>query len=159
MTTFQQPLFGAPQQATTTDDYYTPKWLFDALGLHFDLDVACPPDGPPYTPCDNYFTMTDDGLVQPWHGLVWMNPPYSKPSPWVIKFLEHGNGVALPPNTRSKWYFQLWNSEAQVVSFDLKFERPGETKPVGPGMFGTSLWALGQEATSALNKAKLGKVR
>ena len=23
----------------TSDDYYTPKWIFDAIGLEFDLDV------------------------------------------------------------------------------------------------------------------------
>ena len=26
----------------TSDDCYTPRWVFDAMGLEFDLDVAAP---------------------------------------------------------------------------------------------------------------------
>ena len=29
----------------TTDDYYTPPFIFEALGLHFDLDVSGPAGG------------------------------------------------------------------------------------------------------------------
>lgn len=28
--------------ALTSDDCYTPRWVFDAMGLRFDLDVAAP---------------------------------------------------------------------------------------------------------------------
>jgi hypothetical protein len=155
----QGSLFGAPQVAITSDDYYTPKWIFDALKLRFAIDVSSPPDGPPYTPCDRYFTMADDGLAQPWNGLIWMNPPYSKSGPWVDKFLDHGNGLALLPTARSSWFYRLWESDAKVVCFNVLFERPGQTKPVSPGMFGSSLWAIGDEATTALRNANFGKVR
>lgn len=156
---YQAALFSTEQQQITSDDYYTPKWLFDALGLRFALDVASPPQGPPYVPCDKFYTLADDGLAQPWDGLVWMNPPYSKPKPWVAKFLRHNNGLALLPNTRSQWYWEMWNSDATVVSFNLAFERPGQDKPVGAGVFPTSVWALGDTAKEALVKANFGKVR
>jgi hypothetical protein len=39
----QEALFSMPQESFTTDDYWTPKWIFDALKVQFDLDVACPP--------------------------------------------------------------------------------------------------------------------
>jgi hypothetical protein len=42
----QERLFTVRQEEYTSDDYWTPKWIFDALGLEFDLDVACPPEGP-----------------------------------------------------------------------------------------------------------------
>ena len=28
--------------AETTDDWYTPRWVFDAAGIRFDMDVAAP---------------------------------------------------------------------------------------------------------------------
>jgi hypothetical protein len=43
------------------------KWIFDALGLEFDLDVACPPEGPMDTRLQSYYTKKTDGLAQ-WFG-------------------------------------------------------------------------------------------
>ena len=41
----QLRLFDIEQTQLTSDDYYTPKWIFEALGEHFDLDVCAPPGG------------------------------------------------------------------------------------------------------------------
>lgn len=152
-------LFTQEQTEMTSDDYYTPKWIFDALGVHFDLDVASPPDGPPFTPCDRYYTQADDGLVQPWSGLVWMNPPYSKPAPWVDRFIAHGNGLALLPFAKSKWCETLWESPAQVAFiYVVKFLRPGGETPAA--IFQPlALWAIGHDAINALHSSGLGKVR
>lgn len=38
-------LFGAEQTQATSDDYYTPAWIFETLGLRFNLDVCAPPPG------------------------------------------------------------------------------------------------------------------
>ena len=80
-----------------SDEWYTPSTLFEQLGLRFDLDVASPTDNKSHVPADRKYTIEDDGLVQPWTGRVWMNPPYSKPAPWVEKWLNHANGIALLP--------------------------------------------------------------
>ena len=40
----QPRLFNTRQEGVTSDDYFTPKWIFDALGIEFDIDVACPMD-------------------------------------------------------------------------------------------------------------------
>lgn len=90
-------LFTLPSDAfkTTSDDCYTPRWVFDAMGLHFDLDVASPPGGPWHVPCDRYYTAADDGLVQPWDGLVWCNPPYSNYLPWATRWAYHDQGVLM----------------------------------------------------------------
>jgi hypothetical protein len=68
-------IFSTPQTEMTSDDYYTPPWIFETLGLTFDLDVASPPGGIDWIPARRYFTIADDGLSQPWQGFVWMNPP------------------------------------------------------------------------------------
>ena len=79
----------------STDDWYTPPWLFEAMGVEFDLDVAAPPGGVPWIPAKRYYTENDDGLAQPWVGFVWCNPPYSSPTRWLDRMVQHGNGIIL----------------------------------------------------------------
>jgi hypothetical protein len=71
-----------------SDEHYTPKWLFDRMGIEFDLDVASPIGGS-YVPTRKYYTEEDDGLAQDWSGVVWMNPPFSKPQMWGISELTN----------------------------------------------------------------------
>lgn len=152
----QARLFTEEQTETTSDDYYTPKWVFDLLGLHFDLDVASPPGGPPFVPCDNFYTQADDGLAQDWHGRVWMNPPFSNPTPWVKRFVEHGNGVGLVPSSNGKWWLSLWQSDcAIVITSPIKF-LCGDGNTAGISVR-TWLIASGAENVEALRN--FGKVR
>ena len=157
----QPQLFATEQTTRTSDNYYTPKWIFDALGLTFDLDVACPPEGPAHTPCHAYYTQKDNGLTSPWHGLVWMNPPYSQPAPWVEKWVAHSNGVALLPFTKGKWNVNLWASEAVGVMpiYTVKFHVPGQSRLLEPGPFANVIWAIGEEAVTALLNSSLGRSR
>lgn len=114
----QPPLFGVQQAELTTDDYYTPAWVFERMGVEFDLDVCAPPGGIPWIPAKRYFTQEDDGLSQPWKGLVWMNPPFSEPAPWVDRFMDHGNGVCLVPASNGRWFHDLWHAaDAIAVPF------------------------------------------
>jgi hypothetical protein len=155
--TNQQSLFQTPQTEYTNDDWYTPKWIFEALQLTFDIDVASPPETVPWIPAKQRFTMADDGLAQPWEGLVWCNPPFSKITPWIHKFIQHGNGVLLAPFARSKWLDHIWLSNAKMVQLpsNLKFAKPdGNYYSMS---LGACLWAMGNEPIKALEN--LGKVR
>lgn len=115
----QEPLFGVPQERETKDDYYTPAFIFERMGITFDIDVCAPPSGIPWIPATRYFTKEDDGLSQPWEGRVWMNPPYSKPTPWVAKFMSHRNGIALVCHSNGAWYRRLWaDADGAVVPYD-----------------------------------------
>jgi hypothetical protein len=108
----------------TSDDYYTPAWVFEAMGLEFDLDPCSPPELIPWIPAKNRYTKIDDGLAQPWAGRVWLNPPYSNPTPWMELFREHGNGVALVPVTRGRWFMAAWNDESlgfASAPYNMKF--------------------------------------
>jgi hypothetical protein len=86
---------GADDVAVTSDDCYTPRWVFDAMGLEFDLDVAAPVGGPWHVPCKRYYTAEDDGLLQPWDGLVWCNPPYSSMKDWAPRWFAHPTAVLM----------------------------------------------------------------
>jgi len=78
----------------TTDEWYTPREIVAALG-EFDLDPCAP--CPDFYTAKTCYTKADDGLSKEWHGRVWLNPPYSRPTicRFVEKMAAHGNGVAL----------------------------------------------------------------
>jgi hypothetical protein len=156
----QEALFSMPQAGLTTDDYYTPKWIFEALNVEFDLDVACPPDGPPHGTAKAWYTQETDGLASPWYGTVFMNPPFSKTTPWVHKWIEHGNGIALLPVVKhSKWTKQLWDSDARslwINQEEIKFSHKGKPTTIWPVVW---LWAIGDQCVEALHNSNLGRVR
>ena len=151
--------FDDSEIVTNTDDYYTPAWIFEALNLKFDIDVASPVGGIHYIPAQRYFTIYDNGLAQDWAGQkVWMNPPYSKPQPWIDKWLENGNGIALLPLVKSKWLNQIWN-EADGIALlpsNLKFWRKGKEAGIPIECI---LAAVGADNFKALKNAGLGSVR
>ena len=156
----QAPLFGAPQAALTSDDYYTPAWVFERMDITFDLDVCAPPGGIPWIPAARHFTVEDDGLAQPWHGRVWMNPPFSGTAPWVDRFIDHGHGVCLVPHSRARWHGRLWASGAAMAdpnpvdSSMFMFMREGKPTNIYMPVF---VAAFGDECVEAIGR--LGRVR
>lgn len=151
--------FVAKVATKSSDEYYTPKWIFDAIGLDFDLDVCAPQEGPLHTPAAKWYSAADDGLVQPWFGRVWMNPPYSNPTPWIDRWLEHGNGICLVPVTRGRWFHKLWTEDTLVVPTppEMKFVRPDGTE--ASILWQTYLWAVGPTSIEALRHAEIGRPR
>lgn len=141
-----------------TDEWYTPHWVFEALGVLFDLDVAAPERGPKHVPCRAWLHAGQDGLKQPWAGLVWMNPPFGGRNglvPWLDRFFAHGNGIALTPDRTSAPWWQGAARQAELILFldgKVKFERPDGTIGKSPGT-GTTLFASGQVARAALVRA------
>ena len=87
-------LFGIGD-ALDSDAWYTPPWIFDGLGVEFDLDVAAPAEPLAWIPARHRYTVADDGLALPWFGLVWCNPPYSAPTAWCRRWAEHPDGFLL----------------------------------------------------------------
>jgi hypothetical protein len=141
---------GAGDVALTTDDWYTPRWLFDAAGLTFDLDV-CAPVAPEFRTCParRYLTVVDDGLTASWDGVVWMNPPYSGAAPWVDRWAAHADGLALVLGVPRKWFGPLLQAADAITLLTLmRFGRPDGS--VADLKWPCMLAARGQTATEAL---------
>ena len=110
--------------AVTSDDCYTPRWVFDAMGLWFDLDVAAPVGGPWHVPCERYYTAADDGLTQPWDGIVWCNPPYSTAEQWVERWAAHDRGCLMTQvASRQSWRSKLYDAADALYIGQVKFTR------------------------------------
>ena len=142
------------------DELYTPKWLFDGLGITFDLDVASSNNHNIAVPTKRRYTLEDNALIQHWSGVVWCNPPYSKPSPWVDKWLEHDNGFMLSPlGGNGKWLQKMWDSNAAVICMQPNMgfiNTLGEEKKI---MYRIALWAIGDHNIQILKQSNLGTVR
>ena len=61
-----------------TDEWYTPPEIFTALALIFVQDPRSPGPSFCHVPAQKIYTKEDDGLYQPWLGLVWLNPPFGR---------------------------------------------------------------------------------
>lgn len=153
-----QTLFTMEQENESSNDHYTPKWVFDLLGLTFDIDVAAPPNGVIWIPCKKFYTQKDDGLSQDWNGTVWCNPPFSNIEPWIDRMIDHGNGVALLPHTKGAWRRKVWKYADGICEWsdltEIRFLHLGKEKTIFPTTF---LAAWGDVATKAI--ANCGFVR
>jgi hypothetical protein len=143
-----------------SDEWFTPKYIFDALGCHFDIDVACPWGGPMHTPTGLWLSQEDDAfaMYEFWKGMfIWMNPPFGGRNgiePWLDMFFRNGNGIALSPDrTSAPWFRNAWR-KADLAIFlpKVKFIREDGSNAGTPSQ-GTTLWASGDRAVEALHRA------
>jgi DNA N-6-adenine-methyltransferase (Dam) len=143
-----------------SSEWFTPPDIFDALGLEFDLD-PCSPGAGHWVPARKIYTVEDDGLAQPWRGLVFMNPPFGGRNghvPWLRKFLEHGNGIAVVRAYTSSAWFNEYAVRAELMLFPrgkTKFIRPDGSIGRAPG-HGIVLLGMGDVACEALRRSGLG---
>ena len=146
----------AYEAAGETGEWYTPRYIFDALGEQFDVDVAAPEGGPLHVPASEWLCCR--ALDVTWRGFVWMNPPFGHQSTkrkWLAKFFDHGNGIALVPDRTSAPWWQEAARRTDAVLFvspKIKFIRPDGSVGESPGT-GTTLLAAGQRAVAALYRA------
>ncbi len=140
-----------------SEDWWTPAYIFDALGCVFDLDVAAPVSGPLHVPCRRW--LSAGALEGEWTGFVFMNPPFGGRNglePWLDKFFAHGNGIALTPDRTSAPWWQKAAKQADAILFidgKVRFLRPDGSEGVSPSN-GTTLFAAGSQGTVALATAQ-----
>jgi len=139
--------------------HLTPKWLVDALGP-FSLD-PCAADPRPWNCAEQCYTEADDGLLRPWFGLVWLNPPFDRyeVGKWIAKLASHGSGIALVhARTEAEWFRPIWLHADAILFLDkrIKFCRPDGTEQPANSGAPPVLAAFGREATHRLYNANLG---
>lgn len=137
-------------------DWYTPKWIFERMGLDFDLDPCQPEGGISWIPAKKYYTLKDDGLTSPWDGLIWCNPPYGKyTKDWLRRMDKHKNGMSLVfARTDCAWFHDSCiNADAILfLKGRVKFvDGLGVTGGSGAGS-GSMLIAWGKESHEALER-------
>jgi phage N-6-adenine-methyltransferase len=64
--------------AAKGDEWETPPDFFEKLNAEFDFSLDCCASKENHK-LPRYFTKEDNALERCWPGIVWMNPPYSRP--------------------------------------------------------------------------------
>lgn len=150
-----------PLSAGRTDEYYTPPEIFEALGCTFDLDPCQPETGRAYlsVPTEHFYTKQENGLLQPWHGFVWLNAPFGGRNgvvPWLERFVSHGNGIALVNALTSCGWFHDFAPKMDALFFPrgkTQFVKPDGERGKSP-QNGIVLMALGGRGFRALKQAQ-----
>lgn len=151
------------ETAGASDEWYTPAYIFEALGCTFDMDVAAPlwpkeTGHKTHVPAKVFVAY--ESLSTNWSGFVWMNSPFGGRNgltPWLDKFFAHGNGIALTPDRTSAPWWQDAARKADSVLFiagKVKFERPDGSIGKSPSN-GTTLFAVGERGREALRTASV----
>lgn len=147
------------QSVGASSEWYTPAYVFEALECQFDVDVASPGHvSVPWIPAAAH--LTAGSLTSPWSGFVWMNAPFGGRNglaPWLEKFFEHGNGIALVPDRTSAPWWGEYAHRTGLVLFvfkKIRFININGVAGASPAQ-GTALWALGPQARVALKLAAL----
>lgn len=140
------------------DEWLTPPEILRALG-DFDLD-PCAPAAPPWPTAKNFYTIKENGLIQPWFGRVWLNPPYGKETyKWLARLANHRNGIALVfARTETRMFFDWVWSRANAVLFlrgRLTFLNVDGSKPANTGGAPSALIAYGRSNVRALAESGL----
>lgn len=107
------------QAVGETTEWYTPPEFFTRLGIGFDLDPASPGASVvPWLPAIRHITPRENGLLQPWAGNVWLNPPYGPQAvPFLHRLAEHGEGIALVFSRTETIWWQSVAPRADLVCF------------------------------------------
>jgi phage N-6-adenine-methyltransferase len=108
-------------------DWETPPEIFEPLNKEFGftLDVCATPAN---AKCARYYTIEDDGLLQPWYGVCWMNPPYGRGiMAWIQKAYESALSgatvvglVKATPDTRW-WHEYVCAAEVRFLKGRITF--------------------------------------
>jgi len=152
-----------------TKEWYTPRFIFNALKTRFDLDPCSPgQDIVPWIPADIHLTIRQDGLTHKWWGNCFVNPPYGSETPrWMARLAKHGNGIALVFARPDTGWFHDYIPLADAICFikgrvafvpakDALFYADGQKEPKGDCGAGSMLVAYGKHNAESLYDSQLG---
>jgi phage N-6-adenine-methyltransferase len=110
--------------SSRTEEWATPQYVFDALNaeFRFTLDVCATHEN---AKCERHFTKEENGLVQSWDGVCWMNPPYGRDiRRWMQKARAESMKFRGPivvclvhARTDTKW----WHESVMPTAAEVRF--------------------------------------
>lgn len=123
---------------TGENEWYTPAEFVEAARAvmgGIDLDPASSAKAQEVVRAGAFFARDDDGLSKPWHGRVWLNPPYAQPhiNDFAEKMAEEwkagrvSSAVMLTHNYTDAGWFHTLAAEASAICFKrgrVKFYSP-----------------------------------
>jgi len=107
-----------PNTHQSENIWFTPAEIIKNLG-EFDMDV-CTVSYRPFNIGKKHIEHDkfQDSLKQKWEGFVWMNPPCGKEiEPFIEKFKEHNNGIALVFARMGTHWMQDWINRGGDIFF------------------------------------------
>lgn len=147
------------KRSNLTDDFLTPPELVEAMGI-FDLDPCASRRQSAPLARESYCYPEADGLLLPWFGSVFVNPPFSQTRAWVQRFVLHGDGVLLcPARVETDWFRPLWEYCDGIFFSHLciKYGCPPGIHHA-PGFFGGAFCAMGRGNAERLSRLPLSGV-
>lgn len=156
---------GAHQSAAAKSHIWlSPPAIIEALGgwESFDLDPCAQPDQAEVLPTARaYYTKAENGLLMPWLGRVWLNPPYDPDlvNRFLGRMAEHGEGTALTfARTETEAFFRfVWDTASAVLFLRgrLNFHRPDGSRAGANGGAPSCLIAYGDDDRDILAAAPI----
>lgn len=145
------------------DEWLTPPQILRALG-EFDLDpCAVSKECRPWSTARSHFAPPSDGLLIPWFGRVWLNPPfnrYQRPR-WMQRMAEHGEGIMLIPAATETQAFEdfVWRHASAICFVKSRPHFHFVSGARAPYNSGTAicLCAYGRTDAAVLQTAGLGQ--
>ena len=160
----QKPFFTHAGNSSTSMMWHTPAEvldvLYEAFGV-FDLDPCSPTAARSSAPVKArvYYTAADDGLSLPWHGVVFINPPYGRGlGAWVAKAEAEvlcGNArtvVALIPARTDTRYWHEHVAGTATVFFLRGRLTFGSADAPAPFPSALALWGAAAHQIAALEQ-------
>lgn len=141
------------------EEWYTPEKYINAaravLGS-IDLDPASCDEAQKVVKAKTFYSQEDDGLIQPWFGNVWMNPPYSggKVDLFIKRLIEFYQqnevigAIVLTNNaTDTEWFHLITEVSAAIclVAGRIKFHTANSDDSSTPSQ-GQLFFYLGDNA-------------
>jgi len=146
--------------STKTNEWFTPPRILAAvrevLGI-IELDPASCEFANQFVQAQRFYTKEQNGLMYPWLGRIFLNPPFGKTeqggasnlayfTQYLIDQYKRGNTkeaiLLIPCNTATSWFEPLWQYAICFPTFRIRFLQSDGLQGSGQA-FGTCLVYLG----------------
>lgn len=117
--------FNTAKTEKTTNVWLTPRYVLDLLG-QFDTD-PCAATVRPWDCARVNYTVEDNGLLMPWEGRVWLNPPYGNEAEAFMERMSMHQGGETPgnqPNAPS--CLVAWDNQEAPLLYTLQNQGHGK---------------------------------